>query len=167
MSEVENNGKFNLLLENFEKLSNDNHLERTDAISFLEKNFLKNFEDNFIIKFELYFISLWDKYEKDRKGDWLSLNAMIIGLTFILKNIYVKKSFLKICGKILDNIANLIKHHDSRLRQNLPELFKIIFFEINEDCICFNLKLKLLLKDILTNIFHYDSNNINPKGILL
>jgi len=141
------------------KLSLDNPTERTNAFTFLDKNFTILYNENFSNKLELYFLSLWELHLK--KNDWLSLNETVIGLALVLNKVMVKKNFSKISRVIIENTGLLIKYQDYRLRQSLPEIFKIILFEVNDNHELFNSIIKLLVDDILSNFVNNDSKGIS------
>ena len=62
---------------------------------------------------------------------------------------------------IIENTGLLIKYQDYRLRQSLPEIFKIILFEVNDNHELFNSIIKLLVDDILSNFVNNDSKGIS------
>ena len=69
-----------ILMNGLEMLSSDNHLDRTNALTSLENNISKIYDDSFENNIQNYFISVWDKQEKN----WVKLNALLI-----LNNLYL------------------------------------------------------------------------------
>lgn len=164
---IEKSSNYNVLVAEFNKLLLDNHHDRISAFTYLENNFSKLYEESFSSELESFLISIFNSCSKQEKDDWIYLNAVINSLTLILKKVKSKKSFTKISSLIIDNIENLVKHNDFRVRQNLPELLMILLFEINENPELFNLSLKVLLDDVCRNLEPQEIVKNELKGISL
>jgi len=164
-NKIEKSSNYNSLISEFNKLLLDNHLERVSALSFLENNFVKLYEEFFSSDLESYLISVLESSSEQQKGDWVYLNAVINGLTLILKNVKEKKNFSKISSLFIRDIEKLIKHCDFRVRQTIPELLKIVLFDINDNAEIFNSTMKILLDDVCSNLVTNETVKNEPKGI--
>ncbi len=164
-NKIDKCSNYDSLVAEFNKLLLDNHLERVSALSFLENNFVKLYDESFSSELESYLISVLESSSEQQKGDWVYLNAVINGLTLILKNVKEKKNFTKISSLFIRDIEKMIKHNDFRVRQALPELLKIVLFDINDSAEIFTSTMKILLDDVCGNLVTKETVKNEPKGI--